>query len=166
MCYIGLKWGIGIEIFKLLNLLVCSFVALHFYSILGAFINSKITALPIEPAKIFSYCILCIVITLIFRILREGFFAMMRVESITTANKISGFVLGTVRGIMISGLIVFGLCISTIHYLELSAKTSYLGSKIVHIPTKIYEGTFWGLIHKLSSDQEFNSDIPKAINTE
>ena len=90
----------------------------------------------------------------------------MKIESITTVSKISGFILGAVRGIIISGLIVFGLCISTVHYLELSAKSSYLGTKLVHVPAKIYEGTFWGFIHKITSDQEFNSDVPNAIKTE
>ena len=166
LSYIGLKRGLAIEAFKFVNLIFCSFAALHFYTILARLINSKLTALPIEAAKILSYSLLCFIITIIFRIIREGFFAMMTVESITSVSKICGFILGAVRGVIISGLIIFGLCISTIHYVELSAKSSYLGSKFVHVPAKIYEATFWGFVQKVSSEQVFNSDVPKALEAE
>jgi len=53
-----------------------------------------------------------------------------------------------------------------VRYVAMSAKSSFLGSKFVVIPIKIYESTFWGAVHKFSVDQEFNADVPKALNAE
>lgn len=166
MCYIGLKRGLGIELFKLLNLVFCSFVVLHYYYTFGEFINKKIPALPIEPAIIFSYIVLITIITVLFRILREGFFVFVKTESIGNLSKYSGLLLGFVRGIIISAFIIFGFLISTVHYVDLSGRTSYFGSKIVKLPVKMYEGIFYGITSKIISNQGFNQEAVKTLEKE
>ena len=166
MCYIGLKRGFGIELFKFLNLIFCSFISLHFYFTLGEFINSKIPTLPLEPATIFSYIVLIFIITILFRILREGVFVFVKQEAIRNASKYAGILLGFLRGILISALIIYGLMISSIHYFDLSARTSFFGSKIVKLPVKIYEGTFLGFTSKIFTDQSFNQEVIKVLEKE
>jgi len=163
MGYVGLKRGLFIEIFKILNVLVCCFVTFHFYSSVGQLINSKLPPLPLDAAKIFSYTALCIIITLIFSIIREAIVVILRIETPTNIIKFLGAVLGVLRGVIISGLIIFGLYISTIHYLEMSARVSFLGQKVVMVPTKIYESIFRGFIYNLSQQQAFNNDVSKAL---
>lgn len=166
MCYIGLKRGLGIELFKVTNLIFCSFLALHFYYALGEFIHRKIPALPVEPAIIFSYILVLFIITILFRILREGVLVFIKSDAISNASKYAGLCLGFTRGIIISALIIFGLLISTVHYFELSARTSFFGSKIVKIPVKIYEGLFLGITSKLFSGQNFNQEPIKVLINE
>jgi uncharacterized membrane protein required for colicin V production len=166
MCYVGLKRGLGIELFKLVNLVFCSFVVLHYYSALGTFIQSKMPVLPIEPAIIFSYVLLILIITLLFRIFREGFFVFIKTEAIGNLSKYSGLLLGFVRGIIISAFIIFGLLISTVHYFELSARTSFFGSKIVVLPVKIYENIYQGFTSKIFRNQVFNQDVIKILEKE
>jgi len=163
MCYIGLKRGLAIEVFKLANLIFCSFVVLHYYYALGEFIHSKIPALPVNPAVIFSYIVLLAVITLLFRILREGFFVFVKSDIISNASRYAGLFVGFARGIIISSFIIFGLLISTIHYFELSARTSFFGSRVVSLPVKIYEVTFNGLTSKIFPDQFFNQEVIKTL---
>ncbi|MBL7197116.1 MAG: CvpA family protein [Candidatus Omnitrophica bacterium] len=162
-CYIGLRKGLGIELFKVINLFFCSFVTLHFYFALGEFIQSKIPALPLEPAAIFSYILLIFIITMLFRILREGFFVIVKTETISNISKYSGLFLGFIRGVIISAFIIFGLLISTIHYLELSARTSFFGSRVVKLQLKIYEGLFYGSVAKIFPDQSFNQEVIKVL---
>lgn len=164
-CYISLKKGLGVEIFKTVNLFFCAFAAFHFYSALAEFLNTKIPALPLEPAEIFSYVFLIFIITIIFRIFREAIFVFAKTESISTISKYTGLLLGCLRGVVIGGFIIFGLFISTIHYLELSAKTSCFGPKAVKIPIKIYEIIFKGAVANIFPDQTFNQKTITIIET-
>ena len=166
MCYVGLKRGLGIEFFKLLSLFFCSFIVLHYYFALGDFIHNKIPALPIEPAIIFSYVVLISIITLLFRVLREGFFVFVKTETLSNFGKYSGLLIGFVRGIIVSAFIIFGLLISTIHYFELSARTSFFGSKIVILPVKIYEGIYQGITSRIFHSQIFNQEVIKVLEKE
>lgn len=166
MCYIGLKRGMGIELFKLLNLVFCSFVVFHYYFALGEFIHNKIPALPVEPAIIFSYIVLITIITILFRILREGVFVFVKTETIGSFSKYLGLFLGFIRGILISALIIFGLMVSTIHYFELSARTSFFGSKIVKLPVNIYVGILSGATSRIFPEQALNQDVIKVLEQE
>ncbi|MFH1622137.1 MAG: CvpA family protein [Candidatus Omnitrophota bacterium] len=166
MCYIGLKKGLGIELFKLINLFFCSLVVLHSYYPLGQFINNKIPALPLEPAAVFCYAVLLFIITILFRILREGVFVFIKIESIGNLNKYAGLFIGFLRGIIISAFIIFGFLISTIHYLELSSRTSYFGMQVVKFPIRIYEVTFNGVTSKLFPHQIFNQEVIKILEKE
>ena len=163
MGYVGLKRGFGIELFKFINLLFCSFVAFHFYYSLAELINTKLPLLPIDAAAITSYVVLLFLITILFRILREGFFVVIKSETISSISKFLGLLSGFIRGVLISGFILYGLLISSAHYFQLSARTSFLGSKIVKLPIKIYEGIFYSSAAKLFPDQAFNQEITKVL---
>ena len=155
--------GFGIELFKVINLIFCTFIALHFYLVLGEFLNSKITAFRLEAAAIFSYVLLIFIITMLFRILREGFFILVKSETANTISKSLGLILGFTRGLLISGLILFGLLISTIHYLEMSSRSSFFGPKILKMPAKIYENLFYGVVSKIFPDQSLNQEIKNVL---
>lgn len=163
MCYIGLRKGFGIELFKLINVFFCAFVSLHFYFSFSELLHNKIPALPLEAAAIFNYVLLISIITIIFRILRDGFLVLIRIESISPISKYVGLTVGFIRGLFISGLIIFGLLISTIHYFELSARTSFFGPKIVRLPLKTYEVLFYGIAAKIFPDQTFNQETVKTL---
>mgnify|MGYP001607426574 CR=1 FL=1 len=163
IAYLGIKRGFGIEVFKTINIFFCSFVALHFYITLGEFIHSKITPFPAESASIFSYIVLIFVITMIFRILREGFFVFFKSETVGIFSKISGLFFGIFRGVVISGLIMYVFLISSNHYLELSARTSVIGPKIMRLPVKIYESILNGVAVKISSSQGFNQKVIEVL---
>lgn len=163
MGYVGLKRGFGVELFKFTNLLFCAFIAFHFYYTLAELLNTKLPVLPIEAAAITCYIVLLFLITILFRILREGFFIVLKSETISSASKFLGLFVGFIRGSFIGGFIIFGLLISTVHYFELSARTSFLGPKIVKIPIKIYEGIFYSSVSKLFPDQAFNQEITKVL---
>lgn len=163
MCFIGLKRGLGTEIFKFINICFCTFVAFHFYYSLGEFISSKLPALPLEAALIFNYAVLIFIITIIFRMLREGFFVFIKTETVSAVSKYSGLIVGFIRGILISGLIIFGLLISTVHYFELSARTSFLGPRILQFQIKTYEAIFNGIVAKIFPDQSLNQEVIKVL---
>jgi hypothetical protein len=163
MSYIGLKRGLGIEVFKLINLLFCAFVAFHFYLSLGEFINSKIPALPLESTFIFTYVVLIFVITIIFKVIRDGFFMLFKTEGDESMGRYLGLVIGLARGVAISGFVIFGLLISTIRYCDLSARSSFFGPKVVGVATKTYEFAFYGIVSKIFPEQGFNQEVTKTI---
>lgn len=166
MCYVGLKRGFGIELFKVINLLFCIFISLHFYLALAEFLNNKLSVLPLDAAATFSYALLLFIITMLLRILREGFFVLVKSETLNSISKLLGLLLGFIRGVLISGLIIFGLLISTVHYFDLSARTSFFGPKTVKLPIKIYESIFYGAVAKIFPEQGFNQEVVKVIEAE
>jgi len=163
MCYIGLKRGLGVEVFKFINLCFCSFVAFHFFYSLGEFINNKIPVLPLESTLIFTYLVLILIITVIFIIIRDGFLMVIRTEGDSPASKYLGLILGFIRGLLISGFVIFALLISHIRYLELSCRASFLGPRVVVMTTRTYEFVFYGIVSKIFPDQNFNQEVTKAI---
>ena len=163
MCYIGLKRGFGVEVFKTLNVLFCSFVVLHFYYAFGELFHSIIKPFPVDSASVFSYILLLCIITLIFRFLRDGFFIFFKSETIGKPSKIAGCITGVLRGIIINGLIAYGLLISNNHYLDLSTRTSVLDSKFVKVPIKIYESSLQEIAVRIFPDQAVNNKITEVL---
>lgn len=163
MCYVGIKQGFGVEVFKMINLCFCSFIALHFYYSLGEFLHSVLPPLPTEPAATFSFLLLLIVITLIFRVLRDTFFVFFKKGEANKTSILLGGAIGALRGIGIAGLIAFGLVISQNHYLELSSRTSVLGGRFIKVPVKIYEFVFNKILSNVSADQSFNEKVIEAF---
>lgn len=159
MCYVGVRLGLGIEVFKIINVFFCSFIALHFYYACGELLHSLLPPLPVDPAATFSFILLLLIISLMFRVLRDAFFVFFKRGEAGKTSTLFGGMLGLTRGAAISGLFAFTLLISHNHYLELSARTSLLGSQLAKIPIKIYEITFHGVIVKILPDQDFNTKI-------
>lgn len=163
MCYIGIKKGVITELFKLTNVVLCSFVALHFYFLLGEFLHAKIPAFPTEAAATFSFVVLVFLITVIFRVLREATSIFFKSDSLSAASKWIGAMLGFCRSLIICGLIAYWMLIAHNHYLEMSARSSITGSKLVKIPVRIYEVAFHGIVAKLLPQENLNQEVVKVI---
>lgn len=163
MCYIGIKRGFVVEAFKAFNIVICSFVALHFYYGFGELLHSIIKPFPVDSASIFCYVFLLCLITLIFRVLREGFFIFFKSEAIGTLSKIGGSIIGVLRGVVICGLISYGLMISNNYYFDLSTRTSILNSRFVKTPVKIYESLLRGIAFRVLPEENMNSEVKKTL---
>jgi uncharacterized membrane protein required for colicin V production len=166
MCFIGIKTGAGIEIFKLLSLWFVTVVSFHIYTTpLSDYLNTKLPALPLDAGDVFVFCCLVTVITLLFRVIRESFFLLVKIEANNVIDKWAGIMLGCLRGFWIASIGLFIMTISTSEYLEVSAKSSIIGHKLLSIAPHIYRGSAEGFINRIiPSYGQPNEEVFKAVD--
>jgi uncharacterized membrane protein required for colicin V production len=164
MCFIGVKTGVGIELFKLLSLWLATVITLHVYTTpVSDLLNQKLPALPLDAGDVFVFIVLMTVIVLAVRIIRESFFLLVKIEAHNNLDRWGGFFIGAIRGFWIASIALFIMTISTIRYLEVSAKSSLFGHKIISLAPQIYKSSFEGLISKFLVQGQLNPEVSKAL---
>jgi uncharacterized membrane protein required for colicin V production len=164
MCYIGIKTGLGIELFKLFGLWLATIIAYQAYTTpLSDFLNEKLPALPLDAGDVFVFVVVIAVITLVLRAIRESFFLLVKIETQDTLNKVTGFLSGALRGFWISSLVLYVMTISTVQYLETSAKSSLFGHKIIVFAPAVYKGSYNYLISKFFQKMDINPEVDRAL---
>ncbi len=164
MCYIGIRTGIGVELFKLFSLWLSTVVAYQLYTTpLSDYLNTKVPALPLDAGDVFVFCATLTGITLLVRIIRESFLLLIKIDAQDTFNKWGGLVLGAFRGFWIASIALYIMTISTVQYLETSAKSSLFGHKVIYFASSAYKGSYDVLISKFFPGLEINPEVEKAL---
>lgn len=165
ICYIALKSGLPAEIFKLLGTLSSIYISLHYYTALSDFIRGRFALdkkMPLEFLDFLSFLSLAVASYLFFVLLRSVFYRFIKLEAVDRLNKWGGFVLGIGRGILLSGLIIFILVISSISYLKQSVKSSYLGPCFFKVAPNTYNWLWNNLTSKFMAQEKFNKTVLEA----
>lgn len=164
MCFIGLRTGIAIELCKVLSLWFATVITFHLYTTpLSDMLNAKLPALPLLASDVFVFAVLVTLITILGRIIRESFFLLIKIETHNTLDRWCGLLSGCLRGFWISSFLLFVMTISTIQYLETSAKSSLFGHKLLYWAPTIYKGSYEGLISKFFPASKLNEEVFRAI---
>lgn len=164
MCFIGTKTGIGIELFKLFSLWLATVVSYQLYTTpLSDYLNTRLPALPLDAGDVFVFCASIAAITVLLRIIRESFFLLVKIEAEDALNKWGGFLLGALRGVWVASIALYIMTISTVEYLEVSAKSSLFGHRIINFAPSIYKGSHDILISKFFPGLEINPEVQKAL---
>lgn len=163
-CYIGLKTGAAVELFKVFSLWLVTVISFHIYTTpLADILNERVPALPLNCADVFVFTVLVTAVTILIRIIRESFFLLIKIEAHNTLDKLSGLILGCLRGLWITSIALFIMIISTVQYLEVSAKSSLFGHKLINLAPQIYKGSYEGLISKFLKEKKVNDEVFIAI---
>ncbi|MGE5279413.1 MAG: CvpA family protein [Deltaproteobacteria bacterium] len=164
MCYIGIRTGTGIELFKLLSLWFVTVIAFHVYTTpLSDYLNAKLPALPLDAGDFFVFGVLVTVVTILFRIIRESFFLLVKIEAKNTLDKWMALALGCLRGFWVASIALYIMTISTIQYLEVSVKSSLFGSRVLRMAPAIYENSVTGLLNKILPYGEPNGEVERTL---
>lgn len=160
MCYIGMRTGIGIEVFKLIGLWLATMITFQLYSTpLADMLHEKLPPLPLDAADAFVFVSLLTIVVLVVRMIRESFFLLVKIDAQNTLNKWGGFLLGCLRGAWITSIALIIMTISTVQYLEVSAKSSLFGHRFINIAPRIYEISHKIVISKLFPNEKINDQI-------
>jgi len=160
--YIAMKNGLPVEIFKLLGIILATYLALHYYTALSDWIRAyvdKEEKMPLQFLDFLVFLALTILGYLIFVLLRSTFYRFIKMEAAPRLRKWGGLVLGIARGILLASLIVFMLVISSISYLRDSAKNSYSGKQLFKLTTSTYTWLWNAVTSKFMSGEKFNKTI-------
>lgn len=162
ICYIAVAMGLPIEFFKLLGVLCATYLSLHYYTSLSEIIRRFSSKnMPLEFMSFLIFLILAAAGYLVFVALRSIFYRFMKMKALPKINKIGGFILGLARGFFTIGLVVYALAISSVDYLALSVKHSYLGSRAFSIAPQAYGWLWSSLFSKYSLNEKPNPVVNK-----
>jgi membrane protein required for colicin V production len=134
--YIGLAKGFFGEIFKSLGVLAAVVLSLKYYQELALFF-AKSPVLEPAKAEILAFFLLTLFSLLVFKILRLIFTRLVKVEAVEGIERYGGLVLGFLRGLVLSGLIITFLYLLSIKYLKESIETSLSAHTLLNIFAKV-----------------------------
>lgn len=157
-CWIGLRKGSLVEVFKIIALFLAIFIGLHFYLDVAHVITGFVRIVaPIAP--IFSYSVLVGLVIFTVRIVRDGIMVLLKSDDVSRWSKVGGLVLGFFRGILLGGLVFLGCLIADNITLTRSVRSSYLGETLLLINSNIYSGMHRFIVHPIFPKEEKNVNI-------
>lgn len=166
ICYIAYNTGLAIESFKLLGVIFATYISLHYYTSVSDTIQRNLLpkGMPLEFADFLIFLTLAIVAYLGFVVIRSIFYRFIKLEAVPAFSKFGGLFLGIVRGLFVTGLLVYVLSISSISYLTSSVKHSYLGRRTFLISPTTYGWLWNNICSKFSAKEKFNSTVNEVID--
>jgi len=139
-CYFGFKKGFTFEVFRFAGIITAMFLALHNYRSLAKILD-RYCCLPSIIAKIISFLILVILIVIIFKVASVFVQKIIQVTVIKKLDKIGGLILGLLRYLIITSLVLIGCLFIPGDYLNESInERSVLGAYVVRVAPAIYSG--------------------------
>jgi len=164
MVYIAMKSELSMEAFKFIGTVAAIYLSLHYYTTISDFLRQRFATekMPLE----FLDFVLC----LFLAILSYAFFVLWRIvlqrfikmEAATNLNRVGGLVVGLARGVLVTGLIMFMLVISSFGYLKNSVNASYLGKRFFGIAPATYSWLWNSIASRFMSREKFNQTVTEV----
>lgn len=161
--YKGARKGFIIEIFKLLAVVLSLSVSLHYFSKASDSLLEYFPQIGIIFSDLICFVVLALLSYLAVTAAREALRRFIKTEAVSGLHKWGGFILGLVRGALLTGLLLIGFHFLNLNYLAGSARKSYLGSRLVSAGIKAYEFTFGGIVSKFIPNEGMNKDIYEVL---
>lgn len=161
VCYIAVKTGLPVEFFKLLGTVLAIYLSLHYYTGLSDVISQRLGVKIISLDFLGGICAINLALLGygIFIAMRFGFCRFIKVEAVPRLNKWGGFALSLIRAVLLIGLIIFILLVSSIDYLKSSVVNSYSGKYLFKSASNTYTWLWDNLMSKYMPGEKFNKNI-------
>lgn len=165
--HISMKSGFSTEVFKLLGTTLAAYVSFHYYVLFSGALTSRFglkEIIPIEFMDFLCFLALALLGYLVFVFLRLWitFNRFINVEAVNNLNRWGGFVLGVLRGVLLSSLIMFMLVISTLTYLKKSVADSYSKRYIFNIAPNTYTWVWNTITSKFMAKEGYNKTVSEV----
>ncbi len=161
ICYVAIKNGFSVELFKLLGTLSAVYLSLHYYIIFPDYIVGRIGAknIPLEYLTFFSFIALAILGYLIFMLLSRVFSRFIQLEAVPNLNKWGSLILSIIRSFLLVSLIIFIFVIAPTGYFRNSVNNSYSGKRLFKIAPTTYTWVWNSIMSKFRTQEKFNETI-------
>jgi len=162
--YIAVKNGLTSEAFKLPGIIFALYLSLHYYTTVSDLIQERLPVkeMPLEFLDFIFFLILATFGYLVFVLLRNLFCRFIKMEAAPNFNRWIGLFLGIARSFFLVGLLTFGLAISSINYLKVSTRNSYLGSQFCQIAPATYTWIWNNITSKFMAQEKLNPAIEEV----
>lgn len=137
--FLGKKRGLSYEITALISALFAWVTALHFYQDFGESL-SKWFLLTIPTARIIAFILIGIGVLFLGAIAARLLKKIMKLSFVPNVEKIGGCILGTLRGISISAMIIVTFALIPANFVQREVYlNSFLGNYLVALSPKIHK---------------------------
>lgn len=161
--YVSAKTGFVIEFFKLLGIIFAIYLSFHYYIITADILKQHVSNIEnYIPLEFFDSLVFILVLGLgyaAFAVIRGILCYLIKMEAVPMLSRWGAVILSVARGILFSSVIIFILAISTIKYLDNSAKESYAGKRLFNAAVGTY-GFIWNnFLSKFMSSENYNEQV-------
>jgi len=154
----GVKKGFAPEVFKCIGVLFATFFTLHYYSSFSKTLEGRV---PVSSATndVISYVFLWAFVIFAFKLIRNGFEVLFRMQAHPIVDMWGGLVLSAGRGLLLCSLTVLLLRLSGVDYLQKNSESSLGGSYLVVVAPSVYESIYDGFISKFFPSESLNITV-------
>ncbi|MFA5062767.1 MAG: CvpA family protein [Candidatus Omnitrophota bacterium] len=167
ICFTAAKNGFPIELFKSIGTLSAIYFSLHYYITISDYIDNWAALdkrLPLGFLDFIVFVLIAIGGYGIFVLLRSIFGKLLKMEAISALNRWGSLILGIIRALLLSSLIIFAMFISSIDYFKSSAKESYSGKRLFMLCPATYSWLWNAITSKFAKSEKFNDVITSTSN--
>ncbi len=162
--FIGVQTGFVTELFKILGVLGAVFVGLHYYASMAAVMARK-TGWSLESWEFVIFVLLCSVAILVVKFLRDWFLIFFKFETTHAGfNQWGAGLICVVRALFLASLIMYGLLLTRIEYLQRQTLTSVSQKLALKAAPHTYSFIFNHVFGKIFTRQRFNEDVFNVIS--
>ena len=163
--FIGYFTGFVVELFKIVGMLLATFVTLHYYTEATGLLEQKFIASSAFNQPI-AFILLWFLVVLVLKFIRDGVLLLMKVEAHSVLDRWSGVFLAAGRAALICGLFFSLIVVSGNKPLIKSAKKAFLGFYLLDISPQVYNGIFDGLVIKFFPEEQKNERVQALLMKE
>jgi uncharacterized membrane protein required for colicin V production len=160
--YIGLAQGLIVELFKVIGMIVATFITIHYYVKFALFIRD---AFPLaKPIREFlSFGFLWFLIVSVFAIVRSGWIIGFKVDRISVLSRIAGGFLALGRAALVCGLVFIFIFLSGNRAYEKSARQSLAAFYLLNVSTGLYDFMGDGVVKVFPAEKK-NGQVFELVN--
>ena len=160
--YIGMRTGIMTEFIKFLGLVVALFASFQYYIVVGESIKigGKI------PESFFlaaGFLVIWGAVTLVFMFLRQGFFMLFTVQTVSALDKWGGAILAVGRFIVTASMVMFVLLVTGNEYLQTKTTEAFSRKYFVNVAPGLYHGLSTRFVSRVAPNVKYNSAVRDAL---
>jgi uncharacterized membrane protein required for colicin V production len=163
ICYVALKSGFTVELFKLLGTISAVYLSLHYYIAFPDYVINRLGAknIPLEYLTFSAFILLAFLGYLVFALLGKLFSRFLKMEAVPNLNKWGSLILGIGRSFLLTSLVIFIFVIAPVDYFRKSVNSSYSGRSLFNVAPATYTWMWDSIMSKFRTQEKFNEAIPK-----
>lgn len=155
----GIQNGIVVEFLKVVGTFLAALIALHYYGSLAGHLYQWL-GFPKAASEFCSFIILWLLIEVIFKLVRDGWVALLRAEANRSRlNRWAGAILGGVRVSLVASLMLVGLLLTQNSFVSQQVLRSFSNVYLLDVAPHLYGRCFDGFVSKLFSRERKNEQV-------
>lgn len=137
--YVGFTKGFGWELFRFVGYIATVLSAIYYYEFVSQLISDYFPVIS-SFSNLVSFSGIYLAILFIFKFINLLLEKVIKIETFSTIERIGGLLLGFLRGVILTSLLLISLVFTPVPYFEKSVKErSYSGQVVVRFAPFLYE---------------------------